>query len=38
VHGDIPRLMALMLGVSELLTMAKDPKGLRPIIEGEVFL
>jgi hypothetical protein len=37
-HGDIPRLMALVLGVSKLLAMAKDIGGLHPIIIGEVFL
>jgi len=27
VHGDIPRSMALMLGVSKLLAMVKDTGG-----------
>jgi len=35
---DIPRLMALMLGVNKLLAMAKDTGGLHPISVGEVFL
>jgi hypothetical protein len=38
VHGVIFRLVALMLGVSKLLTMAKDTSGLYPIVVGEVFL
>jgi hypothetical protein len=37
-HGDIPRLMALMLQASRLLAMVKDFKGFCPIIVGEVFL
>jgi len=36
-HGDIPRSVALMLGASRLLAMAKDFKGLRLIVVGEVF-
>ncbi len=37
-HGDIPRLVALVLGASKLLAMAKDIGGLRLIAIGEVFL
>jgi hypothetical protein len=37
-HGDILRLVALVLGVSKLLAMAKDTGGLCPIAIGEVFL
>jgi len=37
-RGYIPRLVALVLGASRLLAMAKDIGGLRPIIIGEVFL
>jgi hypothetical protein len=37
VHGDIPRLVVLVLGVSRLLAMAKDIGGFRPIAMGEVF-
>ncbi len=36
-HGDIPRLVALMLGAIKLLAMAKDFKGIRPLLVGEVF-
>jgi hypothetical protein len=36
-RGYIPRLVALVLGASRLLAMAKDIGGLRPIIIGEVF-
>ncbi len=36
-HGDIPRLVALVLGVSRLLVMTKDTNGLRLIIVGKVF-
>jgi hypothetical protein len=36
--GDIPKSMALMLGVNILLTMEKDTDGLCPIAMGEVFL
>jgi hypothetical protein len=35
--GDIPRLVALVLGVSKLLAMAKDIGGLRPITMGRCF-
>jgi hypothetical protein len=38
VHGDIPRLVASMLGVSKLLAMAKNIGGLYPIAVGKVFL
>jgi hypothetical protein len=38
VHGDIPRLMALMLEANRLLAMAKDTSGLRPTAMSEVFL
>jgi hypothetical protein len=37
VHGDISRLVALMVVVNRLLIMAKDIGGLPPIIMGEVF-
>jgi hypothetical protein len=37
VHGDIHRLVALVLGVNKLLTMAKDTSGLRFITMGKVF-
>ncbi len=36
-HGDIPRSVALVLGASRLLAMAKDTSGFRPIAMGEVF-
>jgi hypothetical protein len=36
-HGDIPMLMALMLGACRLLAMAKDIGGLHVIAIGEVF-
>jgi hypothetical protein len=36
-HGDVPRSVALMLGVKRLLVMAKDTGGIRPIAVGEVF-
>jgi hypothetical protein len=36
-HGDIPRLVALLLGVSKLLAMENDMGGLCPIIIGETF-
>ncbi len=35
--GDIPRLVAFVLGVSKLLSMAKDVGGFLPIVTGEVF-
>jgi len=35
-HGDILRLVALMLGVSRLLVMAKDIGGLCPIAVSEI--
>jgi hypothetical protein len=38
VRGDIPRLVALVLGVNKLLAMVKDIGGLRPIAMGEMFL
>ncbi len=31
IHGDIHRLVALVLGVNRLFAMAKDMGGLRPI-------
>ncbi len=31
-HGDIPRVMALMLGVNRSLAVVKDIGGFRPII------
>jgi hypothetical protein len=37
VHEDIPRSMALMLGVSRLLTMANDTNGFCFIVVGEMF-
>jgi len=37
IHGDIFRLVALVLGVSKLLAMAKDTGGFCPITVGEVF-
>jgi hypothetical protein len=37
-HGDIPRLMALMLGANRLLAMGKDIGGLHFIVVGKVFL
>jgi hypothetical protein len=36
-HGDILKLVALMLTVSKLLAMAKDTGGLYPITIGEPF-
>jgi hypothetical protein len=36
-RGDIPRLMALMLGVNKLLVMGKDIRGLHPIVINKVF-
>jgi hypothetical protein len=36
-HGDIPRLVALVLGVSKMLAMAKDIGGLCPIVVGKTF-
>jgi hypothetical protein len=36
-HGDIPRLVALVLGVNKLLVMAKDTDGFRLIAIGKVF-
>jgi hypothetical protein len=36
-HGDILRLVALVLGVRRLLAMVKDIGGLHPIVIGEVF-
>jgi hypothetical protein len=37
VHGDILRLMALMLGANRLLAMAKDSGGLRFNVMGKMF-
>jgi hypothetical protein len=37
IHGDILKSMALMLGSSKLLIMAKDIGGFCFIIVGEVF-
>jgi hypothetical protein len=37
-HGDIPKLVALVLGVNRFLAMAKDTSGLCPIVMGEMFL
>jgi hypothetical protein len=36
-HGDIPRLVALVLGDNILLAMAKDSGGFHPIIMGKMF-
>jgi len=36
-HGDIPRSVALVMGVNKLLAMAKDFCGFRPIAISEVF-
>ncbi len=38
VHGDIPRLMALVLGANKLLAMIKNIGGFHPIVIGKVFL
>jgi hypothetical protein len=38
LHGDILRLMALVLGANRLLAMVKDIGGLRSIAISEVFL
>jgi hypothetical protein len=38
IHRDILRSVALVLGVSRLLVMAKDTNGFHPIIVGKVFL
>jgi hypothetical protein len=38
ICGDIPNLVALLLGVNRLLAMVKDASGLCPIVIGEVFL
>jgi len=37
VHGGIPRLVALVLGVNRLLIMVKDIGNLHPSAIGEVF-
>jgi hypothetical protein len=37
-HGDIPKLVALLLGVSTLLSMAKDTRSPCPIIVGKMCL
>jgi hypothetical protein len=34
IHGDIPRLVALVLGANRLFTMAMDTGGLHPIAIG----
>jgi hypothetical protein len=36
--GDIPRSVAIVLGVSKLLAMAKDTSGVHLIVVGEIFL
>ncbi len=36
-HGVIPKSMALVLGASKLLAMAKDTNGFHPIVVSEVF-
>jgi hypothetical protein len=38
IHGDIPRSVALVLGVNKLLAMVKDISDIRPIVIGKVFL
>jgi hypothetical protein len=37
-HGDIPKVVGLVLGTSKLLAMVKDIGGLCPITISEVFL
>jgi hypothetical protein len=37
-HGDIPRSVALMLGVNKLLATAKDSRGFRPITVNKMFI
>ncbi len=37
VYGDILRLMALVLGATKLLAMAKDTSGIHPITVSKVF-
>jgi len=37
-HGDIPRLVALVLGANKLLAMVKDIGGLCFIVVGEMFI
>jgi hypothetical protein len=37
IHGDNPRLVALVLGVSKLLTMAKETGGFSPIAVSKMF-
>ncbi len=37
-HGDIPKLVALMLGISRLLAMAKNTNSLHSIVVGKVFI
>jgi hypothetical protein len=37
-HGDVPRSVALVLGVSRLLAMIKDAGGLRLIVANEMFI
>jgi hypothetical protein len=37
VHGDIMKLVTLMLGASRLLAMAKDTSGLRPNVLSKIF-
>jgi hypothetical protein len=36
-RGDIPKLVALMLGVRKLLAMTKDTKIFHPIVVSKVF-
>jgi hypothetical protein len=36
-RGDIPKLVALVLGANKLLAMAKDISGIRLIVIGEGF-
>jgi hypothetical protein len=37
-HGDIPKLVALVLGASTLLSMAKDIRSPCPIVVGKMCL
>lgn len=37
-HGDIPKLVALILGANKLLAMAKDTRSFCPITISKAFL